>query len=191
MAIVHHTQGSASRRGILSRLRRDRSGSTIIEFAFVAGPFVALIFAILQVGLIFFADQMLDTATQAASRFVMTGTAQKGAWTAAKFKTETCKTLPAFMQNNNCSNLTIDVTTLGSNASSFGTANTGTPAITYNAGVATMPSNYQPGAKEDIVIVRLTYPWNVVGAPGLDLANLQNGQYLLMATTVARSEPYE
>jgi Flp pilus assembly protein TadG len=192
VGIVNQTQESVSRRGVLSRLRRDASGAALLEFAFVAGPFIGLIFAILQVALIFFADQMLDTSTQAASRFIMTGTAQKGAWTPAKFKTETCKTLPTFMQNNNCANLTIDVTTLGSTASSFSSANTGAPVITYDgSGVASMPSNYQPGAKEDIVMVRLTYPWNVVTAPGLNLANMQNGQFLLMATTVTRTEPYE
>ncbi len=191
MGKVNQAQESATRRSVLSRLRHDSSGAVLMEFAFVAGPFIALIFAILQVALIFFADQMLDTSTQAASRFIMTGTAQTQAWSASKFKTETCKTLPAFMQTNNCSNLTIDVTTLGSSPGSFGNANTGQPTITYNAGVPSTPSNYQPGGKEDIIMIRLTYPWNIVGAPGLDLANMQNGQYLLMATTIARTEPYE
>ena len=53
-----------------------------------------------------------------------------------------------------------------------------------------MPSRYQIGGPSDIVMVRLMYPWNVVGANGLDLASMQNGQYLMIGTTVTRTEPY-
>ncbi len=190
MGIVDQTQGSASRRGLLSRLRRDASGSTILEFAFVAGPFFALIFAILQTAIIFFADQMLDTATQSVSRLILTGVAQSDGsspMTQTQFKSAACARLPSFMS---CNNLFVDVTKVGSDNSAFANASMGRPTITYSGGVASMPQTYTPGSKSDIIMIRLTYPWNVVGAPGLNMASMQNGQFLLMATTIIRTEPY-
>ncbi len=195
MVIVEHLRKGVSRNSALARFRRDESGSTILEFAFVAGPFFALLLAILQTAMIFFANQCLDTATQAVARLVMTGVTEAGVKSAgdpgidkAGFKAAACAQLPTFMRRDNCSNLTVDVQSF----SSFSSVNTGAPTITYSgSGVPSMPNNYQRGGPNDYVIVRLAYPWNVVGAPGLDLASMQNGQFLLMATSVTRTEPYK
>ena len=183
MAIVHQTQGSASRRGILSRLRRDRSGAVLMEFAFVAGPFIALLLASLQTALIFFGDQLIETATQEASRAILTGEAQKNGMTQAQFKAMACTKLPNFMS---CNDLSVDVVKVNS----WSTAPTGSPTITYSGGTPTLPNRYTLGGPSDIVMVRLMYPWNVVGAEGLNLASMQNGQYLMIGTTVTRTEPY-
>jgi Flp pilus assembly protein TadG len=196
VGIVNQTQGSVSRRGILCRLRGDRRGSTIIEFAFVLGPFIALILAILQTAMIFFANQVLDTATQSVSRLVLTGAAQQNGQsvaglTKAEFKDAACTRLRAGAKFFDCSNLTVDVTRIGSNNASFATADMAAPTITYGGGGApTMRSNYETGDKGDIIMIRLTYPWNVVGAPGLNMASMQNGQFLLMSTILTRTEPY-
>ncbi len=183
MGKVNQAQESATRLSVLSRLRHDSSGAVLMEFAFVAGPFIALILATLQMALIFFGDQLIETATQEASRSILTGTAQKNGMTQAQFKTMACSKLPNFMD---CDNLTVDVVKVNS----WATAPTGQPTITYSGNTATMPSRYQIGGPSDIVMVRLMYPWNVVGANGLDLASMQNGQYLMIGTTVTRTEPY-
>jgi Flp pilus assembly protein TadG len=195
VGIVDKTPGHASHRGILSRLRGDRRGSTIIEFAFVLGPFIALILAILQTAMIFFANQLLDTATQSVSRLVLTGIAQQNGQsvaglTKAQFKTAACDRLRAGAKFFDCNNLTVDVTKIGSNNASFATANMAAPTITYGGGAPTMRSNYETGDKGDIIMIRLTYPWDVVGAPGLNMASMQNGQFLLMSTIITRTEPY-
>lgn len=181
-------QESARHHGVLARLHADCSGSTILEFAFVAGPFIALILAILQTALIFFSNQLLETAAQSAARQIMTGTVQQAnagaGLTQAEFKTLTCSKLPDFMQ---CANLTVDVT----KGTDFASANTGSPAITYSGSTPTFPNRYNIGDDNDVVVVRLMYPWSVVGAPGLSLGSLQNGKFLLMATSVAMTEPYK
>ncbi|MDA7949652.1 MAG: pilus assembly protein, partial [Hyphomicrobiaceae bacterium] len=41
-------------RRILRHLRKDRSGVTAVEFAFVAAPFLAFILAIMEVSLVYF-----------------------------------------------------------------------------------------------------------------------------------------
>ena len=60
----------------LSRFRRDRQGSAAIEFAFVGIPFLMMMFAIVETALMFFATQVLETATADSARLIMTGQAQ-------------------------------------------------------------------------------------------------------------------
>src|ERR1700731_5367557 len=79
---------TVSARGVLYRFRRNRRGSAAVEFALVAPVFFALLFAIIETGIMFFASQVLETVTQDAARQVMTGQAQAAGYnTAANFKT--------------------------------------------------------------------------------------------------------
>ena len=57
---------SNSHIGVLARLllrfgKRDE-GAAAVEFAIVAAPFIAMLFAILETALVFFAGQTLETA---------------------------------------------------------------------------------------------------------------------------------
>ena len=61
-----------------------------VEFGLVALPFFALLFAIIQVGLVFFAGQALEGAVATASRMIRTGQAQQQNFDAAKFKDQIC-----------------------------------------------------------------------------------------------------
>jgi Flp pilus assembly protein TadG len=63
------------RRGVLC-WRRDTSGNALVEFALVAPAFLALIIAILHTALIYLAQEGLQTAAEASSRLLMTGSAQ-------------------------------------------------------------------------------------------------------------------
>src|ERR1700693_2245277 len=71
-------------RKMLSRFRRNRRGSTAVEVALVAPVFFALLFAILETAIVFFADQVLETMTQNSARMIMTGQAQTAAYTQAQ-----------------------------------------------------------------------------------------------------------
>src|SRR6266581_1507167 len=67
-------------RNVLNRFRRNRRGSTVVEFALVAPMFIALLFAIIETALMFFASQVLETALQDSARLIMTGQAQTAAY---------------------------------------------------------------------------------------------------------------
>ena len=165
-------------------LIRDDSGATIVEFALVAGPFFALLIAILVTTLVFFAQQALETAGEASARLILTGQAQQAGWTQAQFKTQACNQLPPFLS---CSKLMVDVETVAS----FSAASTAAPTITYDKnGVPVMP--YQTGGAGNIVIVRLMYMWPVATGPlGFNLSNQAGtNNRLLTATSVAQTEPY-
>jgi Flp pilus assembly pilin Flp len=59
---------TASIRHALRRFRRNRRGSSAVEFALVAPVFFALLFAIIETVIVFFAGQVLETGVQDAGR---------------------------------------------------------------------------------------------------------------------------
>lgn len=173
------------RRCAARALIADQRGGTIIEFAFVAAPLMALLMAIVVTSTVYFAQAGLETATEAAARVLMTGTAQSGGFSAAQMKQAACKGLPPFMS---CANLMVDV----QSASSFSAINTSAPTLTFDKnGNVSNSFAYSPGNAGDIVIIRLLYIWKLPTGPlGFNLATLGNGQRLLMATSVAKTEPF-
>ncbi len=170
----------------ITRLWSNKRGATAVEFALVATPLITLIFASLQIAIIFFFDQALQTAAQKAARQLMTGSAQTADLTQAQFKALVCANLPSQFQ---CPNVMIDV----ESAQSFPTINTAPITLTYNASHAvTNAWSYSPGNAGDIVIMRAMYDWPVLGGPlALGLANQPDGGHLLIATAVFKNEPFQ
>src|SRR6266511_3111516 len=74
----------------LRRLARREDGAATVEFALVAAPFLALLFAIIETAVVFFAGQTLEAAVAASSRLIMTGQAQTSGYTQAQFKNAVC-----------------------------------------------------------------------------------------------------
>jgi Flp pilus assembly protein TadG len=168
------------------RLARDTSGAILVEFAFVVGPLLALLIATLQVSLVEFAQQNLETTTEKATRQLLTGQAQGAGMTQSQFKTAVCSKLAAFMK---CANVLVDV----QKAADFNSADTSPPTITYDSnGNVTNGWTYAPGGAGQITVVRIMYVWDVSKGPlGFDLSTLSNGDRLLVATSVFKTEPYQ
>jgi hypothetical protein len=78
------------------------------------------------------------------------------------------------------------------NYSSFASANTSTPTLTFDSsGAVTNQWAWSPGSPGDIVIVQVMYQWPVMMGPlGFNLANLANGNRLLVSTVAFKSEPF-
>lgn len=169
----------------LRAIGRDVRGNVIIEFALVVPAFAALMVAILQTSLIFFAQQTLETATEKSVRQIITGAAQKGNLSSAQFKTSVCAAIPDFLS---CSKLMIDVRTV----TDFASASVAPPTITYDAaGAINNTWSYAPGGPGAITVVTVMYPWSVQRGPfGFDLATMSNNRRLLTATAVFKVEPY-
>jgi Flp pilus assembly protein TadG len=199
MTAAHHSDIetpsmlNASRR-IAARLRRltpvrlarhfirHEEGATAIEFGFVALPFLALTFAILETALVFFADQTLEAAVSDASRLILTGQAQTASYSQANFQTQVCNRLYGLFD---CTKLTVDV----KNYSTFAAINT-TPPVT-NGQIDNTKTGFTPGGPGCIEAVSLYYPWPIyVTLLGNKLDNLSTGYRLLVATAVFRNEPY-
>jgi Flp pilus assembly protein TadG len=168
---------------ILRRFRRNRRGSAAVEFALVAPIFFGLLFAIIELAMVFFASQVLETATQDSAREIMTGQAQTANFTQAQFKNLVCSKLVVMFD---CVNgVSIDVQSY----SAFGSVNIADPIDASRNFVP--PNNYLPGGPGDIVVVRIFYQWPlIVTGLGFNIANLSGSKRLLTATAAFQNEPY-
>jgi len=176
-------RGVRSKSGLLSRFRRDTSGVYAIEFAFVALPFFALIFAIIETGLVFFAGSVLDQASSEAARLVRTGQAQQGGLSSTAFKSEICgeMAIPMFA----CEKLYVDIRTY----KQFKDIAISKPLD--DDGNLQNDFTFNPGSGGEIVVVRVFYEWPiVVNSFGIDLADMANGSRLLSSVHAFRNEPF-
>jgi Flp pilus assembly protein TadG len=177
---------TVSVKGAWRRFRRNRRGSAAVEFALVAPVFFALLFAILETGIMFFAGQVLESVTQDAARSVLTGQAQKAGYNMAQFKSSVvCPPGSLASVLFDCANgLYVDVQSYPSFASvTFSTQISG--------GCFVPPNNYNPGGPGNIVVVRLFYQWPLfVTGLGYNIANLCGSKRLLTGTAAFQSEPY-
>src|SRR5437016_8109004 len=74
----------------IRRLGRREDGAAAVEFALVAVPFLALLFAIIETALVFFAGQYLETLVADSSRLIMTGQVQSQGTTQSQFLNQLC-----------------------------------------------------------------------------------------------------
>ena len=73
------------------RFARRKDGSVAIEFGMVAAPFFALLFAIMETAIVFFAGQALETAVADSARLIMTGQAQSAGFDAGRSRTQSAR----------------------------------------------------------------------------------------------------
>jgi Flp pilus assembly protein TadG len=166
------------------RFVRHQDGATTVEFAMVAAPFLAMVFAIIETAVVFFAGQVLETAGAESARLIMTGQAQTQGFDQAKFKQAVCGKIYGVF--NCAAGLYVDV----KNYSTFASINTAKP-VDGSGNLQTGSFGYAPGGPCNIVVVRLMYQWPVyVSLLGLNLADSAGNKRLLMSTVAFRNEPY-
>jgi len=161
---------------------RNRSGTAAVELAIVAAPFFALLIAILEVGLVFFAQQDLQTATTQAARLIMTGQAQNENLTQGEFVQQVCNNAAIFT----CGGLYANVQVYNS----FQSVALSSPVSSGQFSSAGF--QYNMGGPGDIVVVQVFYLWPVLGGPlNFNLANANGSYHLLVGTSAFRVEPYQ
>jgi len=172
-------------RGKLARaFVRRQDGAAAIEFGLVAAPFLALVFAIMETAIVFFAGQTLEAAVADTARLIMTGQAQTQGFDQTSFKNQVCSKVYGLFD---CANgVYVDVKSY----SNFASVNTTAPV--QNGKLDTSNFTYQPGGPGDIVVVSLYYQWPVyISLLGFNLSDLSGGKRLLAATSAFRNEPYQ
>lgn len=182
----------------LARFVRHEKGTTAIEFGAVIGPFLGLMFAIIETAIVFFASQTLETATADSARLIMTGQQQSTTVNMtpeqklAEFKKRLCNASPATGEPApllkalfDCSKLVIDVR----NYSGFSGADFSKPID--GSGNLINSAQFSPGGQGAIVVVRVMYPWQLwVSGLGFNIADMSGGKRLLVATASFRNEPF-
>jgi Flp pilus assembly protein TadG len=173
-------------RNAIRRFRHNRRGSAAVEFALVAPVFFALLFAIIETAIVFFAGQVLETGTQDSTRLMFTHQAYDTGMDETAFKTDLCNRVAVlFNCTGNLANLIVDVKYYPP-----GTAiNLTDPIVSGNL---TGPFAYQvpPPGSINTIVVRVFYQWPLyVTGLGYNIANLNGSQRLLAATAAFHVEP--
>jgi Flp pilus assembly protein TadG len=187
-SVISSTHMRRFRRLVEIRLRRFRSdagGASAVEFAIVSLPFIAIVLAVLEFSIVYFANESLELTASKAARLVMTGQAQNSGYTAATFKTAMCNTLLPPLTS--CDSLYLNVVTY----SGFNTASV-TPSYTKSGDLDTSSLSYAPGAAGSVVVVQAYYQWPIF-FPLLNsgLVTQSGNRNLLIATAVFQNEPYQ
>lgn len=168
---------------------RNEDGATAIEFAFVAIPFFALIFAIIELAIIFFINSALSNAVSEAGRVIRVGQFQNcGA--EDRFKALVCENMSELGQ---CSqNLVVNVIS----EPSFNDV-----VVPDNRNVTIDPATGEPVLPADSfdqadastpVVVSATLYYRLALPPQLTrLESIPNtGLRILKSTTAFRTEPF-
>jgi len=162
---------------------RDSKGATAVEFALVAAPFLALIIALLQTFLVFFAQELLESVVRQSARLVMTGQVQSQNLSQTAFQQQVCNQVRIFF---NCSGLMVDMRV----ANAWSTADTSLLTPTYDGNGNVNNMQFNPGTAGDIVVLRVMYIWPVMLGPlGFNLSNISSGNRLIMASAAFQNEP--
>lgn len=163
--------------------RRRREGAAAVEFAMLATPFFLMIFAVLELGLVFLIDSTLETAVVQAGRIVRTGQAQSAAATAAQFKNVLCARMSVF--EGDCrSRAQVDVRVLTQFSQAI-------PSPIRNGELDTTQLQYDRGQPGDLMLVRVWYSQPMF-TPLMSQAvsRMKSGAVVISVATAFRNEPY-
>jgi Flp pilus assembly protein TadG len=168
-------------RKALRRFRRNRRGSAAVEFALVAPAFFALLFAIIETALVFFAGQVLETGLQDTGRAIYISKTM----TSAEFKQALCDRVVVLFS---CSDLYIDLRSYA-----VGTTITITDPIDASGNFVNNFVYQPPTSLDQTVVVRAFYQWPlIVTGLGYNIANIgrgtSNSKRLLASTNAFRAQ---
>jgi len=177
-------QGSRSRLRGLKRFRRDQGGATAIEFAFVAAPFFFMMFALIELGVLFVMDVTLETAVSQTGRLVRTGQAHDRAMSVSQFRQEVCARMGVF--ESQCTDrLLVDVRVIPR----F-TGQTPPDPVDENGELSESGLLFAIGGPRDIILVSAWYPQPLFTPLVSQGAERVAGQRVLNVTTAFRNEPF-
>lgn len=173
----------------LKKYKDNRDGATALEFAILAVPFLALLFSIVELAIIFFLNSSLTHSMNEAARDIRTGEFQSTCGGAAEFKTAICDR----MSIGSCDNLRIDVVTSPSGRFQPNllppTPTTPDPADPNSP--TPVPDNYMQTAARSVVVVRAQY-YHKLAFPGemTRLSNQPGNHRVVTSSTAFRNEPF-
>jgi Flp pilus assembly protein TadG len=172
-------RSNAARSGLLRRFTRAQEGAAAVEFAFIAIPFLVLVFSIFELGLVFLASMTLENALATVDRKIRTGEFQTSANnTQAAFRDAVCKQM-SWLETSCPTAISLDVRVLPSFA--------GTKDLEAPSGATC----WNPGGAGSIILVRGYYKWPVItpllrSAVGVD----GGGDRVISFANVFTNEPY-
>lgn len=172
-------------RKILKRMAlRCKGGSAAVEFALIAPVLFVLLMGLIEAGVVFLGQFMLQDAITDAARLIRTGQVATDGMSKTEFRQYVCDKVSALLSCD--SNLQIDVESY----TDF-SASTYTSVLNDDNTLNTDLNNYSTGDVCSVVVVRGFYTWGVA-TPLLStfLVNMAGDKHLITAASAFRNEPY-
>ncbi len=171
----------------IRRFRGDRKGSAAVQFAFIAPLFFALMFAIIESSMVFFAGQILETGTADSARLFMTHQAQDTKMSKDAFFKDVCDRISMLFD---CDKLVVSVKAYPA-GTVIPAADLAPPIV---GGSFAYTPTYEMPAPGETAVIRAFYQWPLfVTGLGFNIADIgsgtNNSKKLLAATAAFRVEP--
>ena len=182
----------------LSRLAADESGVTAIEFAAVGPVFLALLLMIVETGIVFGANQMLENAVYNASRQILTGQLQSfqnnggsANATYCKIIASICGSMSPILDPASCySNVQIDLK-VHKAGTPFSNAELATPVNAAGQLDQSKLNRGALGSRNDYMLIRAYYQYPVYTAHiGGGTGATDSGKRLLIGSAALALEPF-
>ena len=182
----------------ISRFGRDRAGVTAIEFAAVAPLFLGLMLTIIETGIVFGANQMLENAVYTSSRQILTGQLQSyqaGGGSAkdtyCKLVASICNGMSPIMSAGSCySGIQIDTKSHAA-GTPFSNSELSIPVDANGALDSSKLSRSNLGSRNQYMLIRAYYQYPVyVAYLGGGGGSADKGKRLLVGSAAMALEPF-
>lgn len=169
-------------RGFKRRLKlfhRKEDGATAIEFAFIAGPFFALIALVFETSAMLFTDISLQNGVNQTARLIRTGQVQTGGINETRFRQILCDNVAFYLD---CSKIRLYVT------------KSATPSFSNRTNVMAAnkdtPQRWEVGAASEWTLVQVSYDWKLFIPKISMLGNVDSDTRRIVGGALFRNEPY-
>ena len=168
---------------ILGKWSKNNDGATAVEFSLVGVPFFFMVIGIIEMGLMFTTQSLLEASTAEAARQVRTGAVQQGGGEDL-FRDELCDFASVWIE---CGELQYQVVALDD----FGDAQD-FPEATFDEDGNLEDQQFDPGGVSDVVMIRTAYRYDIT-TPFMQvmLTNNDDDSRFMLSTIVLQTEPYE
>ena len=173
--------------------RRDRRGSAAVEFAIVGLLAIEFVLETMQVGYYFYTSASLESATNKATRQIMTGAVSAAGYTAAQFRSNVlCPLLPGAMA---CGSVVTNIQSVSEDVAPNGFyafVNASQSAVvmpTMNNAQTTFCS----GSTGSVIYAQVYYAMPVFSPAWRALATTWNGNpvHFVTAASAFKNEPFQ
>jgi len=163
----------------LRHFPRQESGTTAIEFAFIALPFFALVSLVFETATMLFTDISLQNGVNQAARLIRTGQVQTQGISEGRFREILCGNVAFYLD---CSKMRVYVT------------KSRTPTFTNRTNLmtatATTPQRWEVGAASEWTLVQVSYDWKLFIPKISMLGNVDESTRRIVAGALFRNEPF-
>ncbi len=161
---------------------KKKDGTTAIEFALMAFPYLFLVLGIIELSVMYSAEALLEGATNSAARMIRTGELQQsGTDPETTFRTALCNYATVLIR---CDDIIVEVQPM----SSFASYSDMEPQ--YDEDGNLLSSGFVVGGSETKMLVRVAYRYTMMN-PFVGVLLLgPTYSRLFMSTIVMETEPY-